>query len=140
MINILYIDITHQSRYHKKEGFKLIEGFSCTILHDMVSKHGFLGTYRASHCVSEEESRNKHISLIYKKTCMYLWMSWFNLQVDTMCYNKDHRLHTKINASRKGICCPHKSRTTLLSNWKNWKQCNVIPTKERIEQKEIWLR
>jgi hypothetical protein len=98
MINILYIDITHQSRYHKKEGFKLIEGFSCTILHGMVSKHGFLGTYRVSHYVSEEESRNKHISLICKKICMYVWMSWFNLQVDTMCYNKDHRLHTKINA------------------------------------------
>lgn len=74
MINILYIDITHQSRYHKKEGFKLTEGFSCTILHDMVSKHGFLGTYRASHYVSEEESRNKHISLIYKKICMYVCM------------------------------------------------------------------
>ena len=90
MINILYIDITRQSRYHKKEGFKLIEGCSCTILHDMVSKHGFLGTYRESHYVSEEESRNKHISLIYKK---YVCMSWFNLQVDTLCSNKDHRLH-----------------------------------------------
>lgn len=70
MINILYIDITHQSRYHKKEGFKLIEGFSCTILHDMVSKHGLLGK---SLCFRRRVEEQAYILNLQKNmyVCMY---------------------------------------------------------------------